>query len=189
MFQPIYHVSISPTDGNGPTQGQRKTLTRVGIEPTTFGFDHRCSTDWATRSDGSRSWELKMLKARQWICRYKSVIWPWKRRKCLLSFLQHDRLCSIWLSLNCDNNYLVCSKCFQLCMSCFWKQFPTLIFIFFQRHTDVRISDHQACGKTLCCVRKELANGASIQAKMSPISSVMLLRIMLIFTGWYVKHT
>ena len=29
MFQPIYHVSVSPTDGNGPTQGQRKTLTRV----------------------------------------------------------------------------------------------------------------------------------------------------------------
>ena len=33
MFQPIYHVSVSPTDGNGPTQGQRKTLTRVGFEP------------------------------------------------------------------------------------------------------------------------------------------------------------
>ena len=29
MFQPINHVSVSPTDGNGPTQGQRKTLTRV----------------------------------------------------------------------------------------------------------------------------------------------------------------
>ena len=24
------HVSVSPTDGNGPTQGQRKTPTRVG---------------------------------------------------------------------------------------------------------------------------------------------------------------
>ena len=33
------HVSVSPTDGNGPTQGQRKTLTRVVIEPTTFGLD------------------------------------------------------------------------------------------------------------------------------------------------------
>ena len=32
------HVSVSPTDGNGPTQGQRKTLTRVGIEPMTFGL-------------------------------------------------------------------------------------------------------------------------------------------------------
>ena len=29
------HVTVSPTDGNGPTQGQRKTLTRVRIEPTT----------------------------------------------------------------------------------------------------------------------------------------------------------
>ena len=29
------HLSVS-----GPTQGQRKTLTRVGIEPTTFGLDH-----------------------------------------------------------------------------------------------------------------------------------------------------
>ena len=28
------HVSVSPTDGNGPTQGQKKTLTRVGIEPS-----------------------------------------------------------------------------------------------------------------------------------------------------------
>ena len=36
-------MSVSPTNGIGPTQGQRKTLTRVGIEPTTFGFDHRCS--------------------------------------------------------------------------------------------------------------------------------------------------
>ena len=62
------HVGVSPTNGNGPTQGQRKTLTRVGIEPTTFGLDHRCSTDWATSSDGSRPWELKMLKSRQWTC-------------------------------------------------------------------------------------------------------------------------
>ena len=65
MFQPIYHGSVSPTDGNGPTQGQRKTLTRLGFEPTTFEFDPRCSTDWATRSDGSRSWEMKMLMAHQ----------------------------------------------------------------------------------------------------------------------------
>ena len=35
------HVSVSPTDGNGPTQGQRKTPTRVGNEPTTFGLDLR----------------------------------------------------------------------------------------------------------------------------------------------------
>ena len=41
VFQPVDHVSISPTDGIGPTQEQRKTMTRVGIEPTTFRFDHR----------------------------------------------------------------------------------------------------------------------------------------------------
>ena len=41
----IDHVSISPTDGIEPTQGQRKTLTRVSIEPTTFGLDHCCSSD------------------------------------------------------------------------------------------------------------------------------------------------
>ena len=51
------HVSVSPTDGNGPKQGQRKTLTRVGIEPTAFGLDYRYSTDSVTRSDGSRLWE------------------------------------------------------------------------------------------------------------------------------------
>ena len=66
-FLLIDHVSVSPTDGIGSTQGQRKTLTRVGIEPTTFGFDYHCSSDWATRSDGSRSWEMKMSIAWQWI--------------------------------------------------------------------------------------------------------------------------
>ena len=54
VFQPIDHVSVSPTDGIGPTQGQRKTLTRVGIEPTTFGFDHRCSTDWSGQTGADR---------------------------------------------------------------------------------------------------------------------------------------
>ena len=47
------HVNVSPTDGNGPTQGQRKTLTRVETEPTTFGADHRRPTDWTTRPDGN----------------------------------------------------------------------------------------------------------------------------------------
>ena len=34
------HVSVSPTDGNGPTQGQRKTLTNVCLteeqQPQTY---------------------------------------------------------------------------------------------------------------------------------------------------------
>ena len=36
LLSHMNHVSVSPTDGTGPTQGQRKTLTRVGIEPTTL---------------------------------------------------------------------------------------------------------------------------------------------------------
>ena len=46
VFYPIGHidhVSVSPSNGIGPTQGQRNTLTRVGIiEPMTFRLDHRC---------------------------------------------------------------------------------------------------------------------------------------------------
>ena len=41
----VNHVSVSPSNGIGPTQGQRKTLTRVGIEPMTFRLDHHCSPD------------------------------------------------------------------------------------------------------------------------------------------------
>ena len=41
MFQPIYHVSGSPTDGNVPTQGQRKspcvgTFPSVGLTLTWY---------------------------------------------------------------------------------------------------------------------------------------------------------
>lgn len=43
----------------GFKQGQRKTVTGVGVEPTTFGRDHCCSTHWATRSDRDR-WEIKL---------------------------------------------------------------------------------------------------------------------------------
>ena len=35
------YVSVSSTNGIGPTQGQRKTLTRVGFEPTTLGLDYQ----------------------------------------------------------------------------------------------------------------------------------------------------
>ena len=43
----VNQVSVVPTNGIGPTQGRRKTLNRVGIEPTTFGLNHR-----------RRSWEF-----------------------------------------------------------------------------------------------------------------------------------
>ena len=31
------HVSVTPTNGNGPTQGQRKTLTSVELNPRPSG--------------------------------------------------------------------------------------------------------------------------------------------------------
>ena len=121
MFQPIYHVSISPTDGNGPTQGQRKTLTKVGFEPTTFEFDHRCSTDWATRSDGSRSWEMKMLMAQQWICRYK------ERLRCISNghvLLMHALLMQCYVALAtqrpCVANACVANAMLR-CISNAWR--------------------------------------------------------------------
>ena len=38
---------------------EKKSLTWVGIKPTTFGLDHRCSTDCIKRTDWSRSWEFQ----------------------------------------------------------------------------------------------------------------------------------
>ena len=33
----ISHLSVRPKKGNSPTQGERKTVTRVGLNLTTFG--------------------------------------------------------------------------------------------------------------------------------------------------------
>ena len=76
------HVSVSPTDENGPTQGQRKTLTRVGIEPTTFGLDLRRSTDWsykvrreqAVGSEDVKVTAMNMYKYKERLRLYKR--WP-----------------------------------------------------------------------------------------------------------------
>ena len=40
VFQPIYHMSVSSTDGIGPTQGQGKTLTRVRVHMV-YGLKHQ----------------------------------------------------------------------------------------------------------------------------------------------------
>ena len=49
MF-PIIPSGINLRAGIGSTQRQRKTLTRVGFEPTTFGFDHCSSTNWTVHA-------------------------------------------------------------------------------------------------------------------------------------------
>ena len=78
-FQHIYHVSVSPTDGNGSTQGQRKTLTRVGFEARTFEVDHRLS--YKVRREQVVGNEDVNGTAMN-ICRYKeglhciSNVWP-----------------------------------------------------------------------------------------------------------------
>ena len=45
MF-PIIPSGMNLRAGIGPTQGQ----TRVGFEPTTFGFDHCSSTNWTVHA-------------------------------------------------------------------------------------------------------------------------------------------
>ena len=42
------HQDLSP-------KYREKSLTWVGIEPTTSGLNHRCSTDRATRPDGRQA--------------------------------------------------------------------------------------------------------------------------------------
>ena len=77
------HVSVSPTDGNGPTQGQRKTLTKKEIEPTTFGLDLRRSTDWATRSNGSQAVGTEDVKVTAMnMYKYKERLRLYKRWPC-----------------------------------------------------------------------------------------------------------
>ena len=73
------HVSVSPTDGNGPTQGQRKTLTRVGIEPTTYGLDHRHSSgrEQAVRNEDVNVTAMKMYKYKEGLrfCKRSYIIY------------------------------------------------------------------------------------------------------------------
>ena len=57
MLRNLSHLSASSSKGNGPTQlqGERKTLTRVGFEPTTYGVDHRFSPIEAQGQNGDRA--------------------------------------------------------------------------------------------------------------------------------------
>ena len=73
------HVSVSPTDGNGPTQGQRKTLTRVGIEPTTFGLDlrrlsYKVRREQAVGTEDVKITAMNMYKYKERLRLYKR--WP-----------------------------------------------------------------------------------------------------------------
>ena len=75
------HMSVSPIDGNGPTQGQRKTLTRVGIEPTTFELDlmlyrlsYKVRREQAVGNDDVKVTAMNMYKYKERLRLHKR--WP-----------------------------------------------------------------------------------------------------------------
>ena len=58
--------ALGPTDGNGPTQGQRKTLTRVGIEPTTFyRLSYKVRREQAVGPDDVKVTAMNMYKYKE----------------------------------------------------------------------------------------------------------------------------
>ena len=144
------HVNVNPTDGNGPTQWQRKTLTRVGIEPTTFGLDLRRSTDWATRSDGSRPWEMKMLKLRQWTWTstrkgyvytnvgLKELVYFWKYFQ-VSRYSAHLHVSRTWQS---DLYVHHCTKVWSYWNGCFHISLSFLFYFFLQKMFRWVISFH-----------------------------------------------
>ena len=76
------HVSVSPTDGNGTTQGQRKTLTRVGIEPTTlrvrspplYRVSYKVRREQAVGTEDVKVTAINMYKYKERLRLYKR--WP-----------------------------------------------------------------------------------------------------------------
>ena len=90
-------MSVSPTDGNGPTQGQRKILTRVGIEPIYLKIDHLSEMDmniglrtqmYFQQSSRPPSFPNKMKRRRSYfggggerqlpeICLHSQASWTW----------------------------------------------------------------------------------------------------------------
>lgn len=57
---PSIYLSVGSCHRTGPRQGQWETLTRVGIQLMSFGWDHHFSADWASRVDETRSWVSRM---------------------------------------------------------------------------------------------------------------------------------
>ena len=56
-----FPLSVRPSKENARLQeAKKKSPTAAGIEPALSGFSVivRCSTEWATRADGSKSWVI-----------------------------------------------------------------------------------------------------------------------------------
>ena len=74
------HVSVSPTDGNGPTQGQRKTLTRVGTHdlrvrsPPLYRLSYKVRREQAVGTEDVKVTAMNMYKYKERLRLYKR--WP-----------------------------------------------------------------------------------------------------------------
>ena len=103
------YASVSPSSRNGPTKRQRKTLTIVEIERTTFVFDHHYSTDWATRPDARKLWVSRM----------------WSRGKRSWT-LKH--LClGLKVIANCTNVGRLGTTCHVGCVSCLYSSSQAIL--------------------------------------------------------------
>ena len=80
------HVSVSPTDGNGPTQGQRKTLTRVGIEPRIAVAFPSCKL-LTKQIENARHGHLKKKQKR-------NDLPIWNEKKCSVAHVKRGALSS-----------------------------------------------------------------------------------------------
>ena len=97
---------------------REKSLTQVGIEPTISRLDHHCSTDWATRPDGSRPWEFEDKSARPK---------PSTKCKCVLSWVA----CVCIYIYSCQNDVkdsLVCNACVPGCINMQHFRLSTRVF-------------------------------------------------------------
>ena len=53
MFQPIYHVSVSPTDGNGPTQGVHCLRVTCASSLFNAGVEEKLIQEWTGHGSDS----------------------------------------------------------------------------------------------------------------------------------------
>ena len=69
--QPLnFPLSVSASKEMGDhTRQKKESPTSAGIEPTTFGLDHRCSTDWARSLDQGKWWVIMVGLAAMWMWR------------------------------------------------------------------------------------------------------------------------
>ena len=110
MFQPIYHVSVSPTDGSGPTQGQRKTLTRVSVcwtymETSFISLIKSCLNGEETRLC-SITWSRMSMSFSSFSCSNK-VKTPYRSAISALLQLGHE------VTPKFRENNLLCITCFR----------------------------------------------------------------------------